>query len=100
MKEYWYLTRASGAVALILLTLSVVIGVAAIGRVRTDRWPRFAIDGIHRTGSLRAVAFLVVHIGTAALDSFARSTQLSPFVRSANMSGFCFLPISLVPLCC
>ena len=68
---YWYLTRASGAVALILLTLSVVVGVAAIGRVRTDRWPRFAIDGIHRTGSLLAVAFLVVHIGTAALDSFA-----------------------------
>ena len=68
---YWYLTRASGAVALILLTLSVVVGVAAFGRVKTDRWPRFAIDGIHRTGSLLALAFLIVHIATAVLDSFA-----------------------------
>jgi predicted ferric reductase len=68
---YWYLTRATGAVALILLTLSVVVGVAAVGRVKTDHWPRFAIDGIHRTGSLLAFAFLVVHIATAVLDSFA-----------------------------
>ena len=68
---YWYVTRASGAVALILLTLSLIVGVAAIGRVKTDRWPRFAIDGIHRTGSLLALAFLIVHIATAVLDSFA-----------------------------
>lgn len=68
---YWYLTRATGAVALILLTLSVVVGVAAFGRVKSDRWPRFAIDGIHRTGSLLALAFLIVHIATAVLDSFA-----------------------------
>ena len=68
---YWYLTRATGAVALILLTLSVAVGVAAIGRVKTNRWPRFAIDGIHRTVSLLALVFLLVHIATAVLDSFA-----------------------------
>jgi sulfoxide reductase heme-binding subunit YedZ len=68
---YWLLTRATGAVALILLTLSVAVGVAAIGRVRTDRWPRFAVDAIHRTVSLLALVFLVVHIATSVLDSFA-----------------------------
>jgi sulfoxide reductase heme-binding subunit YedZ len=68
---YWYLTRASGAVALILLTFSVVIGVAAIGRLRSPGVPRFVIDGIHRTASLLAIVFLVVHIITAVLDSFA-----------------------------
>lgn len=68
---YWYLTRATGAVALILLTLSVAVGVAAFGRVKTHRWPRFAIDGIHRTVSLLAIVFLVIHIATAVLDSFA-----------------------------
>ncbi len=67
----WYLTRATGALALILLTLSLVVGVAAIGRVQTARWPRVAIDGIHRTSSLLAVAFLVVHIITSVLDGFA-----------------------------
>jgi methionine sulfoxide reductase heme-binding subunit len=67
----WYLTRASGAVALVLLSASVVIGVAAIGRLRGRRTPRFVIDGLHRTASLLAVAFLLVHIVTAVLDSFA-----------------------------
>jgi methionine sulfoxide reductase heme-binding subunit len=82
---YWYLTRATGAVALILLTLSVVVGVAAIGRLKTERWPRFAIDGIHRTGSLLALVFLVVHIATAVLDSFAPIRLLDaviPFLAS------------------
>ena len=67
---YWYLTRASGAVALVLLTASVVIGIAAIARLSGPGVPRFVVDGIHRTASLLAVVFLVVHIITAVLDSF------------------------------
>jgi predicted ferric reductase len=68
---YWYLTRASGAVALILLTASVVIGIAAMGRLRAPGVPRFMIDGLHRTASLLSLVFLVIHILTAVLDSFA-----------------------------
>jgi sulfoxide reductase heme-binding subunit YedZ len=68
---YWYLTRASGAVALILLTVSIVVGIAAIGRLQARGVPRFLIDGIHRTASLLAIVFLVVHIVTAVLDGFA-----------------------------
>jgi predicted ferric reductase len=68
---YWYLTRASGAVALILLTLSLILGVAAIGRLRRPGVPRFVVDGLHRSVSLLALVFLVVHIITAVLDSFA-----------------------------
>ncbi|MGA9859816.1 MAG: ferric reductase-like transmembrane domain-containing protein [Solirubrobacteraceae bacterium] len=68
---YWYVTRASGAVSLVLLTASVVIGIAAMARLRGPGVPRFMVDGIHRTVSLLAVAFLVVHIITAVLDTFA-----------------------------
>lgn len=68
---YWYLTRATGAMALILLTLALVVGIAAIGRVQARGLPRFVVDGVHRTASLLAVAFLLVHIITAVLDSFA-----------------------------
>ncbi|HEY2259909.1 MAG TPA: ferric reductase-like transmembrane domain-containing protein [Solirubrobacteraceae bacterium] len=68
---YWYVTRASGTVALILLTLSVVVGVAAVGRAHSPQWPRFVVDGVHRTSSLLAVVFLVVHIVTSVLDGFA-----------------------------
>jgi DMSO/TMAO reductase YedYZ heme-binding membrane subunit len=81
----WYLTRASGTVALILLTASLVIGIAAIARLRAPGVPRFVVDGIHRTASLLAVAFLTVHIVTAVLDSFASISLLDaviPFVGS------------------
>jgi methionine sulfoxide reductase heme-binding subunit len=71
VKTYWYLTRASGTVSLILLTVAVVIGVLSIGRVHSRRWPRFVIDGVHRSSSLLAVAFLAIHVVTAVLDSFA-----------------------------
>jgi sulfoxide reductase heme-binding subunit YedZ len=81
----WYLTRASGTVALILLTASMVIGVAAIARLRGPGVPRFVVDGIHRTASLLAVVFLGVHIVTAVLDSFAPISLLDaviPFIGS------------------
>jgi predicted ferric reductase len=67
----WYLTRATGAVALILLTAAVVVGIAEVGRVRGPGLPRFVVDGVHRTVSLLSVVFLVVHIITAVLDTFA-----------------------------
>jgi preprotein translocase subunit SecG len=82
---YWYLTRATGAVALILLTLSVVLGVLDVERVTTKHVPRFVIDGAHRTTSLLAVAFLVVHIVTSVLDSFVSISLLQaviPFIGS------------------
>ena len=82
---YWYLTRSTGTMALILLTLSLVVGVIDVQRYSTPRMPRFVIDGMHRTLSLLAVAFLVIHIVTAALDSFASiplTDAVVPFVGS------------------
>jgi predicted ferric reductase len=68
---YWYLTRSTGAVSLILLTLSVALGVAGPVRFSSPRWPRFVLDSLHRNVSLLAIVFLLVHILTAVLDSFA-----------------------------
>jgi sulfoxide reductase heme-binding subunit YedZ len=68
---YWYLTRSSGAVALVLLTLALVLGVVDVRRWSTEKWPRFVVDSLHRNVSLLALAFLGLHILTAVLDSFA-----------------------------
>jgi sulfoxide reductase heme-binding subunit YedZ len=76
----WYLTRGSGAVALVLLTLAVVIGVVSVGRVHSERWPRFVIEGLHRSSSLLAVVFVAIHVGTAVLDSFVPISLLDAFV--------------------
>ena len=69
---YWYLARGTGAVSLVLLTASVVLGLMGSLRIAAaPRWPRFAIDGLHRDVSLLVIAVLVVHIVTSVLDSFA-----------------------------
>jgi methionine sulfoxide reductase heme-binding subunit len=81
---YWYLTRATGAVALILLTLSLALGVIDVGRYTTPRAPRFLVDGLHRTASLLAVVFLIGHILTAALDSFASIPLIDAVVPFAG----------------
>lgn len=68
---WWYLTRSTGAVALLLLTATVALGVIDVRRYATKRWPRFAIDALHRSVALTTVVFLVLHILTSVLDGFA-----------------------------
>ena len=82
---YWYLARGTGVVSLLLLTASVVIGILNSERYAAPRWPRFAVDRIHRDISLLVLAVLVVHIVTSVLDSFAPITLLDgviPFVSA------------------
>ncbi len=82
---YWYLTRSTGAVALLLLTLAIALGVVDVERWSTPRWPRFVVDSLHRNVSLLALVFLVVHILTSVLDSFASipiADAFIPFVGS------------------
>jgi sulfoxide reductase heme-binding subunit YedZ len=67
---YWYLTRSSGAVALVLLTFALVLGVIDVRRWSSETWPRFVVDSLHRNVSLLALAFLCLHILTAVLDGF------------------------------
>jgi methionine sulfoxide reductase heme-binding subunit len=69
---YWYLTRSTGAVALVLLTVSVVLGI--LGSLRfavAPCWPRFAIDALHRDISLLVIVLVVLHVITTVLDGFA-----------------------------
>ncbi len=76
----WYLTRGTGAVTLVLLTVSVVLGVADVERWQGRRTPRFVIDAVHRNVSLLVIALLAVHAGVAIVDGFAPITLLDAVV--------------------
>ena len=69
-KAFWYLTRASGLVALVLLSATIVIGVVASVGWTTERWPRFLSQDVHRNLSLLCLAFLGVHVATTVLDGY------------------------------
>jgi sulfoxide reductase heme-binding subunit YedZ len=77
---YWFLARGTGAVALVLLTGSVVLGILGSVRFAARNWPRFTIDALHRDVSLLVLAVLVLHIITSVLDSFAPITLLNAVI--------------------
>ncbi len=82
---YWYLTRSTGAVALVLLTGSLALGVADVRRFSSPSWPRFVVDGLHRYVSLLAVIFVALHVVTSVLDGFAPisiTAAVIPFIGS------------------
>jgi methionine sulfoxide reductase heme-binding subunit len=76
----WYLTRSTGAVALLLLTFVLLLGVLDVRRFSTPRWPRFVVDSLHRNASLLAVSFIAVHVLTSLLDSFAPISLPAAFI--------------------
>ena len=66
----WYLTRATGLVALVLLTASMAFGLLYSVRYQRPAWPRFLTAGLHRNSSLLALAFTGVHVATTLADSY------------------------------
>jgi len=78
----WYVTRAAGAVSLVLLSGVVILGLLSTMRVQGKAWPRFLTTGLHRNVALIAVVFLVLHIVTAVVDPFTHlgwGAALVPF---------------------
>lgn len=76
----WYATRGTGVAALVLLTLVVAVGVAGSLRLRSERWPRFVVFGLHRNLTLLTLCFLAGHIATTVLDSYTPIGVASAFV--------------------
>lgn len=66
----WYTTRATGVVALVLLSAVMVLGVLTASRRATARWPGVALQDLHRRLSLLSVVFVAGHVLTSVLDSF------------------------------
>src|SRR5437763_14537482 len=60
----WYASRATGVVALLLLTAVMVLGILVNRQGRLPGLPRFGATSLHRSVSLMAVAFIAMHVIT------------------------------------
>ena len=81
----WYFSRATGMVALVLLTAIIVLGVLGPLRVSTDLWPRFAIRTVHRDLSLLTLVVIAIHVITITADTYVKvplSAGVLPFGSS------------------
>jgi predicted ferric reductase len=86
----WYAIRASGVLAFVLLTCTVLVGVGPAGRVRLTRWPRFTVDSLHRYLGTLFWVFLGVHVLTTAVDSYVSlsiTDIVVPFASSYRSLG-------------
>jgi methionine sulfoxide reductase heme-binding subunit len=68
----WYMSRATGVVALLLLTAVMLLGLLVTRQGRLPGLPRFAVSGLHRNLSLLAVAFVAVHVLAAIADGYVK----------------------------
>lgn len=66
----WFLSRASGLVLLVLLSVTLALGIVATGRRTPSWWPRFATASLHANIALLSIACLVAHILTTVVDEF------------------------------
>jgi sulfoxide reductase heme-binding subunit YedZ len=66
----WYAARAAGVVAYVLLSVVVTLGLTMAGRARLARWPKFAIENVHRTGGILVGVFVTIHVVTIAIDAY------------------------------
>lgn len=81
---FWYTTRASGVVALVLLTGTVVLGLITSTRAGSQGWPRFAVSDLHRRIALLAMIFVIIHVVTTVMDTFVPIGPLAAVVPFAS----------------
>jgi methionine sulfoxide reductase heme-binding subunit len=95
---FWYASRATGIVALLLLTAVLVLGVLVNRQGRLPGLPRFAVTDIHRNLSLLAVTFIAIHIFTAVLDTYVHIPLISAVIPFASGYERLWLALGAVSL--
>lgn len=68
----WALGRGTGLVALVMFTLTLVLGVVTRSGRDVGGLGRFGLNEVHRTAALSGVALIAVHVGTLFFDPYAQ----------------------------
>jgi DMSO/TMAO reductase YedYZ heme-binding membrane subunit len=80
----WYAARAGGLAAYLLLSGSVCLGLLLSGKAKLSRWPRFALEDVHRFVGILAGVFVVIHGGALLLDTFVPFSLTQVLVPGAS----------------
>ena len=76
----WYATRATGVMALVLLTATVLLGVATAAGAELPGIPRVITGALHRNLSLLVMVFVAGHVLTTVLDSYTSIGLTAAFI--------------------
>lgn len=81
----WYITRATGLVAIVLLTGTMALGLLSTVRFEAETWPRYITGAMHRNIALVALVFTGLHVLTAVADSYtpiSLADAVFPFISA------------------
>jgi methionine sulfoxide reductase heme-binding subunit len=82
---FWALGRGTGVVALVLFTVSLVLGIVARSGRPVPGLGRFGTSDLHRTAALTGTSLVAAHVGSLLLDPFAQLKVVDlvfPFLAS------------------
>ncbi len=80
----WYLGRGTGIVALVLFTLTMVLGITTRSGRRAAGLDRSGVADLHRVASLTGTALIGVHVATLMFDPYAQLRLLDVVVPFAG----------------
>ncbi|MCD2185678.1 ferric reductase-like transmembrane domain-containing protein [Actinomycetospora soli] len=83
MLQLWFVSRALGAMGLLLLSLVVVLGIlhnTSVVKNAELGLPRFVLVALHRNLSLITVVFVVLHIVTVLVTDYVHLRVVDVFV--------------------
>ena len=81
----WALGRGTGVVALVMFTITLVLGIVARSGRSVGGLGRFGVAEVHRTAALTGVGLVAVHLGSLFFDPYAQLKLVDmvlPFVGS------------------
>lgn len=84
-EAFWALGRGTGVVALVVITVSVLLGILTRSGRPAFGLPRFAVTLVHRNASLIGSIFIIIHVVSLFFDSYAQLKLvdvLFPFLGS------------------
>ncbi len=95
---FWYLTRASGFVAYLLLFASLVLGLTMTGDLNSRWYHRFQVYDVHRFLSLFTLGFTVFHVLIVLPDRFIGFSLVELLVPFASPYRPEFMAVGILSL--
>lgn len=83
-QAFWALGRGTGVVALVMFTISLVLGIVARSGRQVRGVGRFGINELHRTAALTGTGLIALHVGTLMLDPYAQLRWFDAIVPFAG----------------
>ncbi len=95
---FWYITRATGFTAYLILFANMVLGLMIRTKQYDDLVPRWSSFDLHQFTALLALAFLVLHVFSLLFDSFLPFSLGQLFVPGASTYRPFWIAIGIISL--